>query len=289
MEDTIRPTMEGRVLITGGTDGIGRAIADEFLVHHNAVAICARTPSKIGATKKDYADTDANLIAEIVDIGDRRRLKEFVQGTIKDFNGLDAVILNAAAFDFKYKSSNLSKEDIRREMFKINEVGNVALIREAREELKKTRGSIVFITTRFGVPQADETASVLDSESAPVQEDIGNYIKNKRRIHEYLHEFINDEENEGIFVFTVIPGTVDTPANRELIAVGTPEMSTAKLKERDSGMEREATLIGRIIVKMTDLRKRFNDETQQYDIDIMNGEVVEISTSSVAFERDKVK
>lgn len=142
----------------------------------------------------------------------------------------------------------------------------------------------MFITTRFGVPEARETASVVDSESAPAQEDIGNYIKNKRRIHEYLSQFIKDKRNKGIFVFSIIPGTVDTPANRELITVGTPEISASKIKEREEGRERDTTIVGRVIAKMTATRKKFNPETQRYDIEIENGEVVEISNAVVEFE-----
>ncbi|MDO8604339.1 MAG: SDR family oxidoreductase [bacterium] len=280
---------EGRILITGGTEGIGRAIADEFLRRHNAVVICARNQEKLDSTKRDYVYGNSRLIAEKVDIGDRNMTKTFVQGAIEDLGGLDAVILNAATFDFKYKSSDLSEDEIRKEMFKVNEVGNVVVIREVRRELKETNGAIVFITTRFGVPQAKETVSVIDSESASAQEDIGNYIKNKKRIHEYLKDFIMDIKNEGIFVFSVIPGTVDTPANREMIAVGTPEISASKLKEREEGRERDSALVGRIIAKMTASRKKFNPEGQHYNLDIENGEVVEISNAVVEFEKNQTK
>lgn len=120
---------EGRVLITGGTEGIGRAIADEFLRRHNAVVICARNQEKIEATRADHRYDGSRLIAEKVDIGDRRRVKQFVQGTIRDLDGLDSVILNAATFDFKYKSTDLSEDEVRQEMFMVNEVGNVVVIR----------------------------------------------------------------------------------------------------------------------------------------------------------------
>ena len=104
-------------------------------------------------------------------------------------------------------------------------------------------------------------------------------------MHEYLHQFTQKEENAGIFVFSVIPGTVDTPANRTLIEVGTPELSQSKLDERNSGRERDANVIGRIIAKMSTLRKKFNSDTHEYDIDIENGEIVEISNQTYEFEK----
>lgn len=274
----------GRVIITGGTEGIGKEIALEFADRHNAVAICARTQNKLNETKDVHQYFSPELIAERVDLTDRHAAKNFMKEAVNDLNGLDTLILNAAIFDFQFKSSDLSEEDIRKKMFQVNEVANVALIREAKKALKEASGAIVFITTRFGVAQSIETAPALDSKSAPVQEDVGNYIKNKKRMNEYLNNFIKDEENEGIFVFSIIPGTVNTPANRELIKMGTAEMSNAKIKERQEGRERNPRLIGIIAAKMAATRKKFNSETHQYDIDIKNGEVVEISNAAIEFE-----
>lgn len=288
-EKIARTVREGGVLITGGTEGIGRAIADEFLKHRNAVAICARTQEKLDETKRDHRGGLSRIIAEKVDLGDRHRTKEFVQGTLDHLGGVDAVILNAAVLDFQYKSSGLSKEDISRNMFKVNEVGNVAIIRQVKDALKESSGTIVFITTRFGIVDNLETASSVSADSASAQEDIGNYIRDKKRIHRYLNDFINDKENDGIFVFSVVPGTVDTPANRELITVGTPEMSAAKLKEREVGKERDTVFVGRVIAKMTASRKKFNPETQRYDVDIENGEIVEISDAAILFEQSQIK
>lgn len=104
-------------------------------------------------------------------------------------------------------------------------------------------------------------------------------------MNEYLNKFIEDKKNNDIFIFSVIPGTVDTSANRRLIDVGTLEMSNAKLKEREEGKERDPKLVGKIIMKMAEGRKKFNPQTSKYDIGINRGEIVEISNSAVEFEK----
>lgn len=278
----------GKVVITGGTEGIGKEIAEEFLIRNaNRVAICARTKKKLDEMQQYHLE----LFAERVDLSDRHATKTFAQEAIKDLGGLDALILNAAIFDFdfKEKSTGSSEDGVSKKMFQANEVANVTLIRASKEALQKACGTIVFLTTRFGVVKDIETASVVDSQSAAAQEDIGNYIRDKRRINKYLNDFIKDESNAGIFVFSVIPGTVNTRANRKLIEVGTHEMSAAKIKEREERRERDPRLVGRIIAKMTATRKKFNQETQQYDIDIENGGIVEISNAAIEFEKEQRK
>ncbi len=260
--ENYKPSPEkGRFVITGGTEGIGKEIAEEFLLRNNSVAICARTKENLERMK----DAHPELIAQRIDLSDRHATKNFVQQVIYDLGGLDALILNAAIFDFDFKKRNdVSKDDVRKEMFQVNEVAQVALIRASKEALRKSEGVIVFITTRF-LFKGIETAPIVDGQSVAAQEDIGQYLKNKKRMHVYLDDFIKDEQNGGIFVFSVIPGTVNTAANKRIIEMGTSEMRDAKLKERIEGKERDSLFAGRIIAKMTATRKRFNPETQQYD------------------------
>ncbi|OWK26668.1 MAG: hypothetical protein US76_01465 [Parcubacteria group bacterium GW2011_GWA2_38_13b] len=278
-----KPNSE-KIIITGGTDGIGKAIAEAFLNNNDSVAICGRSQEKI----KQLRNTHKDLIAQQADISDRQEAKKFTREAIKDLKDLNVLVLSAAIFDFQFKSSDLSKDDIQKKMFKTNVIGNVAIIREARETLKKTKGTIVFMQTRFGIVKDIETAPTIDSQSLAVREDIGNYIENKKRLHKYLNDFVHDEENDGIFVFSVIPGTVDTPANRLLISVGTAEMSKVKLEERAMGKERDPQLVGIVIAKMAELRKKFNPDSSQYDIDIANGEIIEISSAAIEYEQQKI-
>lgn len=277
----------GRVIITGGTEGIGKEIALEFADRHNSVAICARSQEKLSDLKSMHPYFIPEMVAAKVDISDRHEGKKFVKEVVNEFNGLDVLVLNAAALDFNFKFSGLSEEEIRKQMFKTNVVGNVALIREAKEALRESKGAIAFITTRFGITENLETKSAVSSDSESAKEDIGHYIENKRMMRKYLDNFISDSDNSGIFAFSIVPGTVDTTANKTLIELGTPEMSTAKLREKRSGRQRNPRLIGIITAKMVATRKNFNPETNQYDIDIKNGEIVEISNAALEFEESK--
>jgi len=116
-----------KIIITGGTEGIGREITEEFLLNDNAVAICARSQDKLDAMKHAHNDA-STFIAERIDLGERQTVKQFAEEVISDLGGLDTLILNAAAFDFQFKSSGLSEDEVNKKVFQVNEVANVTLI-----------------------------------------------------------------------------------------------------------------------------------------------------------------
>ena len=272
-----------RVIITGGTEGIGRGIAEEFLAQSASVAVCAKTKEKLDKIKTLYP----KIITKRVDLRDQHATEEFAVEALNALQGIDALILNAAMLDLHFKHRfDMNKEDIRKALLQMNTISNIALIQASKEALKKSLGAIIFITTRF-IFKNIESAPTIEERSAAAQEDIGGYIESKKEMHSYLNRFIEDKENEGIFVLSVIPGTVDTTMNRKIIESGTPEMRDAKIKERAEGKERDPGIVGKIIATMAITRKKFNPETLQYDIAIKNGEVVEVSNAAAEFEKKR--
>lgn len=270
------------IAITGGTQGIGRGIAESFLSNKKAeVVICARTKEKLNEIKKIHPE----IFTKQIDLSDAKQTKKFSSYILNNFDRVNCLVLNASIFDFDFKNKEINRNEISEKMFQVNVSSNISLVEDFKSKLKESKGAIVFITTRFGIVENIETLSAIDWRSEPAQEDLGNYIKNKKQMNEYFNKFVEDKNNDNIFVFSVIPGTVDTPANRRFIEDGTTEMSNAKIKEREDGKERDPKLVGKIIKKMIDSRKKFNPETFKYDIDINRGEIVEISNSAVEFEK----
>ncbi|MFT7652497.1 MAG: 3-oxoacyl-[acyl-carrier protein] reductase, partial [Candidatus Azotimanducaceae bacterium] len=65
-------------LITGGTKGIGRAIADTLAEEGCNVAICARNQEEIDAAVADLSAKGVTAFGQSVDIGDADALKGWV-------------------------------------------------------------------------------------------------------------------------------------------------------------------------------------------------------------------
>lgn len=86
--------MSGRVaMVTGGTRGLGRAIADEY-AREGATVVCASRSG--GQADPHPSDKGAgSLVYDTVDVGDAGSVADLVERTVKDFGRLDVVVANA--------------------------------------------------------------------------------------------------------------------------------------------------------------------------------------------------
>jgi 3-hydroxybutyrate dehydrogenase/3-oxoacyl-[acyl-carrier protein] reductase len=87
--------LDGRVAcVTGGTRGIGRAIAEAFLREGACVVINGRDPDKAAATMKEL-DAGDRLHFIPGDVRDQDTCEAIVDGTVEHFGRLDIAVPNA--------------------------------------------------------------------------------------------------------------------------------------------------------------------------------------------------
>jgi 3-oxoacyl-[acyl-carrier protein] reductase len=86
-----------RAIVTGGTRGIGRAIAFGLAAEGCDVAICARHRGAVEATVAELMTTGVRAYGEALDVGDGAALARFVAQSAAHFGGLDILVCNASA------------------------------------------------------------------------------------------------------------------------------------------------------------------------------------------------
>ena len=86
-----------RVLITGGTKGIGRACAEIFAQEGADVAICARDSGGVTRTIEALKDLGAKAIGRGVDVADKHALQSWVRDSAAALGGIDIVVGNVSA------------------------------------------------------------------------------------------------------------------------------------------------------------------------------------------------
>lgn len=84
-------------LVTGGSRGIGLAVAELFAAEGANVAICARKEGEVASAVKTLAEKGVKTFGRPVDVADPEALKQWVEGAAAEFGGIDALVCNVSA------------------------------------------------------------------------------------------------------------------------------------------------------------------------------------------------
>ena len=87
-------------VITGATQGIGKAIAEKFLAEGFSVAVCARTQADLDDVQAEWASKypRAVILAHQADLGDRAQTKSFADFVLASFPEINVLVNNAGLF-----------------------------------------------------------------------------------------------------------------------------------------------------------------------------------------------
>jgi NAD(P)-dependent dehydrogenase (short-subunit alcohol dehydrogenase family) len=91
-----------RAVVTGGSKGIGKAIAAELVAEGVAVTICSRHPDELDATaaelvKRAAGEAAGSVLAMPCDVRDPSQVTAFVDAATAAMGGLDILVNNAGA------------------------------------------------------------------------------------------------------------------------------------------------------------------------------------------------
>ncbi|CAA0103326.1 3-oxoacyl-[acyl-carrier-protein] reductase FabG [Starkeya nomas] len=134
-----------RAIVTGGTKGIGLAIAETLAAEGCNVALCSRNTAEAEATAAALAGKGVSTLGAGVDVADGPALAAFVEKAAEQFGGLDIVVANVSALAIG------SDEESWKKGFETDLLGTVRLVNAALPYLEKSdAGSIVTISSVSG-------------------------------------------------------------------------------------------------------------------------------------------
>ncbi len=138
-------------IVTGGSDGIGKAAAISLANEGAKVAIIARNQEKIDLSVKEISETtNGNIIGISADVSDESEVKTMVSRVADEFGRIDILINNAgtSAATTLYK---MTDEDLKVD-FGIKVYGAIYCARSALLYLKKSgKGVIINPTTQVKI------------------------------------------------------------------------------------------------------------------------------------------
>ena len=182
-------------IVTGGSKGIGRAIAESLVTAGAGVAITARNDDEIGSTVTELKKLGAGTAAGYVcDVRDYEQVKSVVAEVAKEFGGLDILINNAGVGIFAPVES-MSVEDFRA-VLETNVFGVFYCCHEAIPLMKQRGGGyIINISSLAGANPHPRMAA---------------YNASKFGLNGFSEALMQEVRHDGIKVSYIMPGSVNT-------------------------------------------------------------------------------
>jgi short-subunit dehydrogenase len=134
------------VVVTGGTDGIGKGLVDTLLAQGAKVATCGRHHDKLYKLQRDYASFPLHTV--VADVSNENDCRHFIESTLKVFGGIDILVNNAGiSMRSLFKHAEI---DVIRRVMDINFFGAVYCTKFAIDSLIQRKGTIVGISSIAG-------------------------------------------------------------------------------------------------------------------------------------------
>jgi short-subunit dehydrogenase len=152
------------VIITGSSKGIGKAVALAFLEAHANVVINARGQESLSATLKEFEDKGFHPLAVIADVSKPAECKLLMELTLERFGRID-ILINNAGLSMRGRFEELSPE-IFPQVINNSLLTSLNATHSVLQELIKTKGSIVFISTLSSIHGLPNTSIYCASKAA---------------------------------------------------------------------------------------------------------------------------
>lgn len=193
-----------KVIVTGASQGIGKAIAQAFVKQGSDVAIFATNPDRLKQALKELQDVkiDQNqkIIAKKVDVSIFDQVETAILDLLKEFGHVD-ILVNNAGITKDNLLLKMSEEDFDRVIaINLKSVYNTCKVL-TRPMIKNKKGKIINISSIVGLIGNPGQA---------------NYAASKAGIIGFTKSLAKELGSRNICVNAIAPGFIQTPLTKEL-------------------------------------------------------------------------
>ncbi|SEC41998.1 SDR family oxidoreductase [Terriglobus roseus] len=229
------------ILITGGTSGIGYALAAQLLERGNTVLVTGRTEEKLAMVRQSLP----GVHTYVSDVGDPAAIRRLYSEVTRAFPSVNILINNAGiGLKRNLNDTTVRLEDLDKEI-RTNLTGSIQMIQQFLPQLKSQQTAMI-VNVSSGL-------AFVPLAVKPI------YCATKAAVHSYTQSLRVQLKNSSVKVIELAPPAVKTNFNKgqeELnssSAMDVNEFAKASIRglERDHeeilpGLSRLARLIGRL-------------------------------------------
>jgi len=144
-------TLEGKVVVlTGASEGIGRALALELARARARLVLSARNAPRLASLAEECRALGESALVVPADVSRREDCEALADAALAHFGAIDMVVLNAGSTMWS-RLDELEDVDLLERLMRTNYLGAAWLTRRALPALMAARGRIVAISSLAGI------------------------------------------------------------------------------------------------------------------------------------------
>jgi 3-oxoacyl-[acyl-carrier protein] reductase len=184
-----------KVMVTGASRGIGKAITATFLAEGARLSICARNRQDLDKALQEFSADENSIFTSAVDVADKAALQNWVKHSADNLGGIDILVLNVSAM-----ASGSGEENWRRS-FEVDILSSVNTVECCLPHLEQSSSAaVVFIAS---------TAALESAVDVMAMENVGPYGVFKAALLNYSASLSTVLAPKGIRVNSVSPGPIE--------------------------------------------------------------------------------
>lgn len=189
------------IVITGASEGIGRALALAMAPLGCKLVLSARNESRLRSLAHEVASQGHEPLVFSADVTSKNQCDELIETCIEHFGRLD-ILINNAGLTMWSTFDDLVDLDILDQLMKVNYLGPVYLTHAALPELKKNQGQIVIVSSVAGLT------------GVPTR---SGYAASKHAVIGFFDSLRIELADDNVAVTTICPDFVTTEIHRRAL------------------------------------------------------------------------
>ncbi|NQV31455.1 MAG: SDR family oxidoreductase [Phycisphaeraceae bacterium] len=137
-------------IITGASEGIGRAVCLALAEHGTKIVLSARNKERLLALQKEIESKGSQALVVPTDVTDEAACRNLIKQTVAEYGQLD-VLVNNAGQTMWTTMEEMVDTSIYERLMRLNFFGSLYCTYYAVPHLKKTQGRIIMVSSLAGI------------------------------------------------------------------------------------------------------------------------------------------